>query len=272
VAIIAIIAFWIAFVLYGVGACLSVYQFLLRRQQLEIYARVCVILGFVAQTTFIGVTSRLTSGTILSGPTVVTLASWVAILVYLIFTLVFRVKAYGAFLPPVAIILMGIGRILTGLHMPWAENSAYYTTPLVLFHIIVLLIAFATFLIAGISAGLLMYQNRLLKKHKNIIASKKLPSLSSLKKLSRQPILFGFPFLTVGMLIGIVMTMGGTYSPWFFAPRIILVIVLWALYAVYLFQVYRSGVSMKTSSAMAISGGVLTIVLLVVMGLAPMFM
>jgi ABC-type transport system involved in cytochrome c biogenesis permease subunit len=116
-----------------------------------------------------------------------------------------------------------------------------------------------------------MYQHRLLKGRKDIAASKKLPSLSALNKYSRQPILFGFPFLMVGMLIGIIMTVEGEYSPWYAAPRIIVVITLWVLYAFYLIQVYRSGVSAKTSSAIAVAGGLLTVVLLVIMGLAPMF-
>ena len=265
------ISFWVALVLYCAGACFYAYQFVLRKQSIGTYARVLVFLGFIAQTASIGFTSIATEGTLLTGPNVISLASWVVILVYCIFELIIRVKAYGAFLVPVAVILMSVGRVLTSLNFEWANNSIVYSTPLLSFHIIVLLIGFAAFIIAGVSAGMLLYQENLLKNHKSTQIGRRIPALATLKRVSRQSILFGFPFVTVGMFIGIIMSAGQDYPQWYFAPRIILVALIWVVYGIYLLQIYRESASVKSSSYIAMLGAFLTIALLIVLGMFPMF-
>ncbi|MCL1891166.1 MAG: cytochrome c biogenesis protein [Coriobacteriia bacterium] len=264
--------FWAALVLYCVGACLYAYQFLLRQQKIGNYALILIVLGFIAQTASIGFSSVLTHGTLLSGPNVVTLASWVAVLLYIIFELITKSKAYGAFLAIIAALLMSVGRILTSINPEWAADYASDSQVLLVFHIVVLLIAFAALILGAISAGLLVYQDALLKKHKVTRVSRRIPPLSTLKRVSRSSILVGFPFLTVGMFVGAVMTAGLSYTSWFVAPRIVLVSVLWFICALYLLQVYRNGVSVKSSSFLAISIGSLAVLLLIVMGMVPMFL
>jgi len=191
---------------------------------------------------------------------------------YIIYELISRVKVYGAFVTILAVLIMSLGRILTSLNLTWATNDAYYAQPLLVFHIIVLLIAFAALIIGGISAGLIMYQNALLKKRKETALGRRIPSLPALKQFSRISILVGFPFLTVGQFIGIIMMLGQSYTPWYVAPRIVLVVIVWLMCIVYLFQMsWNSGTS-RTSSLIAVTIGVLTVLLLIIMGVVPMFM
>ncbi len=111
-----------------------------------------------------------------------------------------------------------------------------------------------------------------IKAHAAIAVDQELPGLSTLKRFSRLPILIGQPLLSIGLIVGIVILFSGAYDVWLFAPRVVLVLILWILYAWYLFSVYRRKVSTRTSSRLAVIGGALTVVLLIVMGLAPMFL
>lgn len=265
----SVILFWLAFVLY-IGASVAYgYQFIMRKQALGSWARIMVGIGFVAHTLSIGAHSVDVQGTPLSGPNIIMLASWVAVLVYFVFEHLLKVKAYGAFFIPVAIAFMGIARVAGSLATTEATNDVFYSWPLLVLHLVAIFLAAALFIIGGVAAGILIYQEWLLKNHKSSTISRRMPSLSALKRVSRRSIIFGFPLLTIGMLLGVVRAAGLGVESWYFETRIVLTSVVWWIYGVYLMQVYRTGATVRASSYVAVLGALVTIVLIVMAGIRP---
>ncbi len=269
VSVASVIFFWLAFAAYCSASVGYGYQFILRKPALGRHARAMVGIGFISQTLSIGAHSIVLQGTPLSGPNVLMLASWVAVLVYFIFEHVLKVKAYGAFFIPIALALMTIARVLGAGAADAVTNQVYYSWPLLIVHLVLIFVASAAFIIGGVAAGLLIFQENQLKNHKSSSIGRRMPSLSALKQASRRAIVFGFPLITLGMLIGAVRAIGLGAENWYFEVRIVLTAAVWWVYAVYLMQVYRTGATVRASSYVAVIGAAVTIVLIIMAGIRP---
>lgn len=265
----SVVLFWLAVAAYCSAAIGYGYQFILRKPSLGRHARVLTGIGFVLQTASIGAHSSVAGGTALSGPNILMLASWVGILVYFVFEHLLKVKAYGAFFVPISLAMMLAARLLGAGAVDEVANQVFYEWPLLVAHLVLIFLASAAFIIGGVAAGLLVYQEYLLKNHKSSSVARRMPSLSALKRVSRRSIVIGFPLITLGMLLGAVRAVGLGVDNWYLELRIVMTSVVWWIYAVYLMQVYRTGVTVRASSYVAVLGAVATIALIILAGVRP---
>jgi ABC-type uncharacterized transport system permease subunit len=135
-------------------------------------------------------------------------------------------------------------------------------------HIIALLLAYAALCFSLLASMLYLVQERRIKsKHKPGKTQRWqplewLPPLDTLERLALATLEFGFPCMTVGLLIGSVLvqetSLGAAY---FLDPNILASFVMWIVYATLL--LLRRGMGMRGRRAAYVSGGALVVMMAV---------
>lgn len=270
----SVVLYWFAFALYVAASVLYAYQFILRRQKVGWWARFATGAGFLLQTASIGFNSVANDGTPLTGPNQLVLASWALVLLYFVMEHVMRIRAYGAFLVPVAATSMAIAQLLgagsSGSLVPPDPNIASQLNSWgVAFHVALIVFANAGFAVGAVSAVLYLYQEFQLKRHRTSVVGRRLPSLAMLQTVSRRAIALAFPVYTAGLALGIVRAMQVDVGGWWLDPRIMMSGVVLLTFGVYLVMVYRHDVSSRTSAWVAVTGFVFVVILAIIARTLP---
>jgi ABC-type transport system involved in cytochrome c biogenesis permease subunit len=262
---ISAVLFWFALALYIGATVLYAYQFVLRRSRVGYWARWHTGAGFICQTLSIGAHSMATHGTQLTGTNQLMLASWALVLLYFVMEHLIKIKVYGTFLIPVAVLFMAAAQIVGGITGGVANISPAEQAQLsgwrVAFHVALIVFANAGFAFGAVSAGLYLWQEGQLKKHKSNLMTRRMPSLATLQLIARRAVGFAFPVYTAGLLLGIIRAIELSEPQWWFDPRVMLAGVVWLTFATYLWIVYRHEVSTRTSSWVAAVGFLLVVIL-----------
>ncbi len=269
----SVVLFWFALALYIGATVLYAYQFVLKRAKVGWWARFLTGAGFICQTLSIGAASISTGGTQLTGANQLMLASWALVLLYFIMEHLIKVKVYGTFLIPVAVVFMLAAEVIGGLAGPSQLTPAQLTQLAswrVAFHVALIVFANAGFAFGAVSAALYLWQEGELKKHRSNRVTRRLPSLSTLQSVARRSISFAFPVYTAGLLLGVVRAVEEQVPQWWFDARIMMSGVVWVTFGLYLLLVYRHNVSTRTSSWVAVFGFVLVVILAIVARTVPM--
>jgi ABC-type uncharacterized transport system permease subunit len=155
-------------------------------------------------------------------------------------------RAMGTFILPLLAALQAIPAFRPGLE----ERAAVLQGPLFGLHVSSLLFAYASFALAcmiGITYVLLFKEIK--AKHLGFFYAR-LPSLQVLDSMNQRAIVFGWVFLTIGILVGAVWTwQARVYAPGdprvqnmsLQDPKIFVALVCWAVYSFELFAARRIG-------------------------------
>ena len=269
----SLVLYWFAFALYVAATVLYAYQFLLRRQKVNWWARFATGAGFILQTLSIGANSVANNGTPMTGSNQLVLAAWALVLLYFVMEHVIRIRVYGAFLVPVAVILMGIAQVMggtgTGSLVGEPQVAAQIDDIRVTFHVALIVFANAGFLFGAVSNALYLFQGNQLKRHKTNRLSRRLPSLATLQNVGRRAIALAYPVYSAGIALGIVRAIQVDVAGWWLDPRIMMSGVVLVTFAIYLVVVYRQDVSSRTASWVAVIGAVLVVALAVLARTLP---
>lgn len=261
------VLFWFAFALYVGATVLYAYQFLLKRQKVAWWARFLTGAGFICQTLAIGANSIARDGTPLDGPNQLVLASWALVLLYFVMEHLMRIRAYGAFLVPVAAVLMVVAQFV-GEGGGLRPGDAYYGSVTAM-HVALIVFANAGFAVGAVSSALYLFQSAQLKGHRSNRVSRRLPSLATLQNVARRAISLSFPVYTAGITVGIVRALEADLDGWWADPRIMMSGLVWLTFGAYLVMVYRHNVSSRTTSWVAVLGFVFVTVLAVLARTLP---
>lgn len=268
----SVVLFWFSLALYIAATVLYSYQFVLKRAKIGWWGRFMTGAGFICQTLSIGAHSMATDGTQLTGPNQLMLASWALVLLYFVMEHFIKIKIYGAFLVPVAVLFMGAAQIMGGLMQP-AELTEVQALQLaswrVAFHVALIVFANAGFAFGAVSSGIYLFQEGKLKSHTSSIITRRLPSLATLQSMARRAISFSFPVYTAGLLLGILRAVELDVAGWWFDLRIMMAGLVWIVFGLYLVLVYRQNVSNRTSSAVALGGFVLVVIVAIIARTVP---
>ena len=161
------------------------------------------LVAVAAHSAVIGMESVSTEGTLLSGPNIVMLASWVLAVVTAAGLLVTRRGlAFSTVAAPVVALLILVSQWLRILDPAGADNMAFYHWPLLVPHIVLVFVALACFATSAISAALDWYQRRLMAARSAKVLELNTPALDTLALISRLAGLVGLTALIAAMLIG----------------------------------------------------------------------
>jgi len=139
-------------------------------------------------------------------------------------------------------------------------------------HIIALLVAYAALCFSLLASLMYLVQERRIKGKLHFSAKSKqdswfapfdwLPPLDTLERIALATLEFGFPCMTVGLIIGSVLTqetpLGASY---FLDPKVIASFASWAVYVLLLFIRHSAG--LRGRKAAYVSGGVLVVMMAV---------
>ena len=175
--------------------------------------------------------------------------SWTIIGVYLVFQLRFKLMVLGSFIAPLAAFLMIISSTIPGMEVIVRPifKSAWLTV-----HVGAIFIGNGIFAVTFMAAIMYLIQERQIKKKKFGSFYTRLPSLETLDSINYYSLMYGFPFLTIGMITGSVYAQYALGSYWRWDPKEVWSLITWLFYAALLHERLAVGWRGRRAAIMSI--------------------
>lgn len=199
-----------------------------RRESLWRFALVATQAGWVFHTLAIAIRGvELGRLPILTLSEIVSVVIWAAVLLELWAERQYRMRALGAFVLPVVVALgLVLPTGLRALALEPAIRSAWIWV-----HVALALLGLGALVLNFAAAVMYLLQERQLKTHRPSVVYYRLPSLESLDRLSHRTLTLGFPFLTAGLLLGVLWAGAAWGSVLTWDPLALFSVVMWLVYA-----------------------------------------
>jgi cytochrome c-type biogenesis protein CcsB len=199
-----------------------------RREGFWRFALVATQAGWLLHTVAIAVRGvELGRLPILTLSEIVSVVIWAAVLLELWAERQYRARALGAFVLPVVVALgLVLPSGLRTLALEPAIRSAWIWV-----HVALALLGLAALVLNFAAALMYLLQERQLKARRPSAVYYRLPPLETLDRLSHRTLTLGFPFLTAGLLLGVLWAGAawGTVLTW--DPLALSSVVMWLVYA-----------------------------------------
>jgi cytochrome c-type biogenesis protein CcsB len=155
--------------------------------------------------------------------------AWTIIGIYLLFDLRYRLTVLGAFVCPLALVLMIIGSAVPkGVPEQVSPALQSWWFPV---HVSLAFLGDAVFAVAFIAGIMYLLQERMLKSKKFSALYFRLPSLETLDNINYKCLTFGFPLMTMGIISGAVWANSAWGGYWRWDPKETWALITWFLYA-----------------------------------------
>ncbi len=255
----SVILLWIAYLLYAGAFAVFVVQFLTKSPTLTRVGLWVAAIGLVCQTLAI-IFRGVSAGHVpfVGAYESLVLVAWAIVLVWHILESFTKMRAVGLFVLPVVLVLLTAA--LIKYDAPGGLTPALQSDIVVL-HVVVMITAIGCLYVAGGAAVLYLIEESLLRRHHADGVLGRLPSLGTLEKLVYHATLVGLPFLTAGMLAGIIRAETFNVPQWWLDPMVLLAIGAWAVYAVLLWGRVRADWVGSRIAWLAVSGMVVLLVI-----------
>jgi ABC-type uncharacterized transport system permease subunit len=187
--------------------------------------------------------------------------STLALLIVAVFLLIFfiwRTISFGLFALPLALLLTVIPAI--------GPDRYTFTSPLVrngwiVFHVVMLLAAYAALLFAMLSSVFYLAQERRLKNKRTPGFLTWLPPLATMDQITQTTLVLGFCCMTLGLLAGSLVAQEAVGARYFADPKVLLSFGIWGLYVGMLFM--RRSAGLRGRRAAWVTSGVLVAIVFV---------
>jgi ABC-type uncharacterized transport system permease subunit len=166
------------------------------------------------------------------------LLAFLAMVVFFVFFVGYRTTTPGIVIFPIVFILTLISAV--------GQNPVVISSPLlrsgwIFVHIVLIFTGYAGLFLSFGASLLYLVQERALKSKRPAPLVNWLPPLQTIDDIGYHALLFGFPFMTFGIATGAVLAIE-KYGPMFFAdPKIVLSLLMWAVYMLLLYMRWSSG-------------------------------
>ncbi len=175
--------------------------------------------------------------------------AWAVIVVYLLLNAKFQLMVLGSFAAPFAAFLMLVSTTIPGMEGPVKPifKSIWLTA-----HVSTIFTGNAFLALAFLAAIMYLIQERHIKKKNLGSFYGRLPSLATLDRVNHYAILYGFPFLTAGMITGSIYAQYALGTYWQWDPKEVWSLISWLLYAVLLHERVAAGWQGRKAAIMSI--------------------
>ncbi len=209
-----------------------------------------LVAGFVCHTIMFGCQYySLGAAPVLGFRSALSFFSWSIICAYLVFQTKFGLRVLGSFIAPFAAFLMVISAT-----MPWAEGAVgqQFKSLWLTVHILTAFMGNGLFAITFLVAIMYLIMERSIKQKKLGSFYSRLPSLATMDVINYYSLIYGFVFLTLGMITGSVYAqlIIGTYWQW--DPREVWSLITWFSYAALIHQRLTVGWRGRRAALMSI--------------------
>jgi cytochrome c-type biogenesis protein CcsB len=228
---------WLALGVYGLGILLTIPSVSRRRASLHPVSLLALGLGLLLHGAAFVVAGALTHR--LPVTDVRTALSFFSLLVTGAFFSVYlryRIAALGLFMLPLVFVLT----LISALHPGDSFSSAAFRGGWLVVHIASIFLGYTGFFLTFVAAIMYLIQERELKSKRPKAFYYRLPSLEVCDELYYRSLVFGVPFLSLGILTGFVWASRAWKGPWELDPKILASLITWLIYLV-LFSTRLSG-------------------------------
>ncbi len=190
--------------------------------------------GFICHTLFLAYQYySLGVAPVLSLKAALSFFSWTIVGAYLIFHLKFRLMVLGSFIAPLAACLMIISSSMPGIDV--AVKPIFRSLWLTV-HVSTIFTGNGIFAITFMAAIMYLIQERQIKNKRLGSIYNRLPSLETLDTINHYSLMYGFPFLTIGMITGAIYAQRALGTYWQWDPKEVWSLITWLFYATLLHE------------------------------------
>jgi len=228
---------WIGVVLYGLGTVLLIPSVVSRRPAISPASLAALGLGLLAHAGSIALEAASIHRLPLTD--VRSALSFYAFLVTLAFFFLYlryRITSLGLFMLPFVFVLT----LISAFRPVHTFDLSAFRGGWLAVHISSAILGYTGFFLTFVAAVMYLIQEKELKSKTPRTFYYRLPSLELCDELYYRSLLFGLPFLTVGILTGFIWASRTWKGPWEFDPKILASLVTWLIYLV-LFSTRVSG-------------------------------
>jgi len=245
------ILLWLALVLYFVGIVLTVPSIRRQRASLSPAALTALGAGLVLHASSLAVRGiELHRLPVIDVQSALSFFGFLITLAFFLAYLRYRIDVLGIFMLPLVFVLT----LFSALRPGPAFQSTVFRSGWLMVHISCIMLGYVGFFLTFVAAVMYLIQERQLKSKNPQASYYRLPSLEVCDQLYSRSLMFGLPFLTLGILTGVVWAARMWHGPWELDPKILAALVTWFIY-LFLFSARLSGSWPERRSAyMAIVG------------------
>jgi len=247
-----VVGFWLALLLYA-GALVCFAYFLCSRRALQHRLGLTfVIAGWACETAALALRwSQAGHAPVVGAYESLTTLSWALVTVYLVLSWRTRVRAVGLYVTAAAVLFLALAWTR---YSPPQRLVPALRSDIVAIHVAVIFTAVAAFLVAGGAALMYLIEDFELKRRHVGPVLGRLPALRTLDQMVGHAVLFGLPFLTMGMVAGFIRAEAFGGMHWWRDAVVLLAIVAWVIYAAFVVARLTSGWGGRRTAWLAVAG------------------
>jgi len=164
--------------------------------------------------------------------------SWTILGAYLLFHLKFRLMVLGSFIAPLAAFLMIVSATMPEVEITVRPVFKSLWLPA---HVLTTFLGNGIFAVTFMTAIMyLIQENQIKGKHPGSMYGR-LPSLETLDRINHYSLMWGFCFLTIGMITGSIYAQVALGRYWQWDPKEVWTLITWLFYAVLLHERLAAG-------------------------------
>jgi cytochrome c-type biogenesis protein CcsB len=228
---------WGAAALYGAGIVLAYPGAMRGRPSLSKISLFVLGLGLISHATAIlALAVEMGRFPVADLRSALSFFAFLTTLAFFLAYLRYRINLLGILMLPLAFVLT----VLSAIEPGRALEPPSLASPWVVVHIACIMLGYAGFFLTFVAAVMYLIQEKELKSKKPRTVFYRLPSLEVCDHLYRRSLIFGFPFLTAGILTGFVWASLAWHGDWQLDPKILSALITWVIYLI-LFSARLSG-------------------------------
>ncbi len=162
--------------------------------------------------------------------------SFFATMAFFLVYLRYRITSLGIFMLPLAFVLTLISAVRTGT----LPETPEFRSGWLIVHITSILLGYVGVFLTFVAAIMYLIQEKELKSKRPHAFYYRLPSLEICDELYIRSLVFGLPFLTLGIMTGFIGASREWKGPWELDPKILASLITWFIYLI-LFSTRMSG-------------------------------
>jgi len=164
--------------------------------------------------------------------------AFLAMVVFFVFFVGYRTTSLGIVIFPIVFVLTFISAVG---QTPVVIASSTLRASWIFAHMVLIFTGYAGLFLSFGASILYLVQERSLKSKQSTKLLTWLPPLQTIDDICYHALLFGFPFMTFGIVTGSVLLIQKYGAAFFTDPKIVLSFVLWAVYMLLLYTRWSSG-------------------------------
>jgi cytochrome c-type biogenesis protein CcsB len=181
--------------------------------------------------------------------------SWTIIAFYLAIEWNSQARSIGAFAVPLAFLAMAYASFASNINKTISPLVPALQSNWLIAHVVTCFVGYAAFAVAAALGIMYLLKNRSDRRPaKKLSLFENLPSLSILDELIHKTIIFGFIWLSTGIITGAIWADSAWGTYWSWDPKETWSLITWFVYAITLHARYTRGWSGKRIAFLAIFG------------------